>query len=60
MARGGKPVTRFSASREIPASVEQVFATLGHSQCLARWRGPANEQDLDRLSTEVLRKPIGG
>lgn len=34
-------VTTFSTSREIPASVEQVFAALSSPERLARWWGPA-------------------
>ena len=36
-----KPVTTFSTSREIPATVEQVFAAFSHSERLSRWWGPA-------------------
>ncbi|MEY4884649.1 MAG: hypothetical protein RIS34_2503 [Pseudomonadota bacterium] len=35
------PVTTFNTSREIPATVEQVFAAISDSQRLARWWGPA-------------------
>ena len=31
----------FSTSREIPATVEQVFAALSHPERLSRWWGPA-------------------
>ena len=34
-------MTTFSTSREIPATVEQVFAAISHSERLARWWGPA-------------------
>jgi uncharacterized protein YndB with AHSA1/START domain len=34
-------VTTFSTSREIPATVEQVFAAISHPERLARWWGPA-------------------
>lgn len=34
-------MTTFTTSREIPASVEQVFAVLSNPQRLARWWGPA-------------------
>jgi uncharacterized protein YndB with AHSA1/START domain len=34
-------MTTFSASREIPAPVEQVFAAFSHPERLARWWGPA-------------------
>ena len=36
-----KPVTTFSTSREIPATVEQVFAAFSHPERLSRWWGPA-------------------
>ncbi len=31
----------FSTSRDIPATVEQVFAAISHPERLARWWGPA-------------------
>lgn len=34
-------MTTFRTSREIPASVEQVFAAISDPQRLARWWGPA-------------------
>ncbi len=34
-------MTTFNTSREIPASVEQVFAAIKDPQRLARWWGPA-------------------
>ena len=34
-------MTTFSTSREIPATVEQVFAAISHPERLARWWGPA-------------------
>lgn len=34
-------MTTFSTSREIPASVEHVFAALSNPERLARWWGPA-------------------
>jgi uncharacterized protein YndB with AHSA1/START domain len=34
-------VTTFNTSREIPATVEQVFAAFSDPQRLARWWGPA-------------------
>jgi uncharacterized protein YndB with AHSA1/START domain len=34
-------VTTFRTSREIPATVEQVFAAISHPERLARWWGPA-------------------
>lgn len=34
-------MTTFTTSREIPASVEQVFAAISHPERLARWWGPA-------------------
>ena len=34
-------VTTFSTSREIPATVEHVFAAFSHAECLSRWWGPA-------------------
>jgi uncharacterized protein YndB with AHSA1/START domain len=34
-------MTTFRTSREIPATVEQVFAALSHPERLARWWGPA-------------------
>jgi uncharacterized protein YndB with AHSA1/START domain len=34
-------MTTFNTSREIPATVEQVFAAISHPERLARWWGPA-------------------
>ena len=34
-------MTTFSTSREIPATVEQVFAAFSHPKRLSRWWGPA-------------------
>lgn len=34
-------MTTFSTSREIPATVEQVFDALSHPERLSRWWGPA-------------------
>jgi uncharacterized protein YndB with AHSA1/START domain len=34
-------MTTFTTSREIPATVEQVFAAISDPECLARWWGPA-------------------
>ena len=34
-------MTTFSTSRDIPATVEQVFAAFSHPERLARWWGPA-------------------
>lgn len=34
-------MTTFSTSREIPATVEQVFAAISDPERLARWWGPA-------------------
>ena len=34
-------MTTFNTSREIPATVEQVFAAISDSERLARWWGPA-------------------
>jgi hypothetical protein len=34
-------MTTFKTSREIPATVEQVFAAISDSERLARWWGPA-------------------
>ncbi|MDB6120686.1 MAG: polyketide cyclase [Verrucomicrobiaceae bacterium] len=34
-------MTTFSTSREIPASVEEVFAAISDPERLARWWGPA-------------------
>lgn len=34
-------MTTFSTSREIPETVEQVFAAISHPERLARWWGPA-------------------
>ena len=36
-----KPMTTFNTSREIPATVEQVFAAISDPERLARWWGPA-------------------
>jgi uncharacterized protein YndB with AHSA1/START domain len=36
-----KPMTIFSTTREIPATVEQVFAAIDHPERLARWWGPS-------------------
>ena len=36
-----KPIKTFNTSREIPASVEQVFAAISNPERLARWWGPA-------------------
>src|SRR5271170_926567 len=36
-----KTVTTFSTAREIPASIEQVFAAISDPQRLARWWGPS-------------------
>jgi uncharacterized protein YndB with AHSA1/START domain len=36
-----KPMTTFRTSREIPATVEQVFAAFSQPERLARWWGPA-------------------
>jgi uncharacterized protein YndB with AHSA1/START domain len=36
-----EPMTTFSTSREIPATVEQVFAAIGDPERLSRWWGPA-------------------
>jgi uncharacterized protein YndB with AHSA1/START domain len=33
-------MTTFSTSREIPATVEQVFAAFSHPERLSRWWGP--------------------
>ena len=41
-------MTAFNTSREIPATVEQVFAAFSDPERMAR------RQNLDRLSTEVL------
>jgi uncharacterized protein YndB with AHSA1/START domain len=35
------PMSTFNTSREIPATVEQVFAAFSDPQRLARWWGPA-------------------
>ena len=35
-----KPMTTFNTSREIPATVEQVFAAISDPERLARWWGP--------------------
>jgi uncharacterized protein YndB with AHSA1/START domain len=59
----------FQASRKIAAPPSSVFAAFEDSSRLAVWWGPAgftntlvpaNEQLLDRLSAEVLRKHGGG
>lgn len=34
-------MTTFNTSREIPATVEEVFAAFSHAERLARWWGPA-------------------
>jgi len=34
-------MTTFKTSREIPATVEEVFAAISHPERLARWWGPA-------------------
>ena len=47
-------MTSFSTSREIRAGVEQVFASRVEHIVV-----PANEQNLDRLSLEVLRQTGG-
>ena len=36
-----KNMTTFATSREIPATVEQVFAAISDPERLARWWGPA-------------------
>jgi uncharacterized protein YndB with AHSA1/START domain len=36
-----KPMTTFNTSREIPATVEQVFAAISDPERLSRWWGPA-------------------
>jgi uncharacterized protein YndB with AHSA1/START domain len=36
-----KPMTTFNTSREIPATVEQVFAAICDPERLSRWWGPA-------------------
>ena len=36
-----KPMTTFDTSREIPATVDQVFAAISDPERLARWWGPA-------------------
>jgi uncharacterized protein YndB with AHSA1/START domain len=36
-----RPMTTFNTSREIPATVEQVFAAMSDPERLARWWGPA-------------------
>ena len=38
---GSRPSGTFSTSREIPATVEHVFAAFSHPERLARWWGPA-------------------
>lgn len=35
-----RPMTTFSTSREIPATVDQVFAAFNDAERLARWWGP--------------------
>jgi uncharacterized protein YndB with AHSA1/START domain len=35
------PMSTFSTSREVPATVEQVFAAFSDPERLARWWGPA-------------------
>jgi uncharacterized protein YndB with AHSA1/START domain len=37
-----RPMTTFSTSREIPATVDQVFAAFSDAERLARWWGPAD------------------
>lgn len=34
-------MTTFNTSREIPATVEEVFAAFSHPERLSRWWGPA-------------------
>jgi len=34
-------MTHFQTSREIPASIEEVFAAMSHPERLAKWWGPA-------------------
>jgi len=36
-----RPMTTFSTSREIPATVKEVFAAISDPERLARWWGPA-------------------
>ena len=38
---GSRPPGTFRTSREIPATVDQVFAAFSHPERLARWWGPA-------------------
>src|SRR5208282_5655864 len=38
---GERPMKTFSTSREIPATLEQVFAAISRPDHLARWWGPA-------------------
>ena len=38
---GSRPSGTFSTSREIPATVDQVFAAFSHPERLSRWWGPA-------------------
>ena len=38
---GSRASGTFSTSREIPATVDQVFAAFSHPERLARWWGPA-------------------
>jgi uncharacterized protein YndB with AHSA1/START domain len=40
-AEAKKPMTTFNTSREIPATVEQVFAAISDPERLSRWWGPA-------------------
>lgn len=42
-------MTTFSTSREIPATVEQVFAAFSDPERLARWWGPAGFTNTFRL-----------
>jgi len=41
MSRVSPEFPPFSTSREIPATVEQVFAAFSHPERLSRWWGPA-------------------
>jgi uncharacterized protein YndB with AHSA1/START domain len=49
-------MTTFSTSREIPATVEQVFAAFSHPERLSRWWGPAGFTNTFR----VCEFKIGG
>jgi uncharacterized protein YndB with AHSA1/START domain len=40
-SKRGKTMTTFNTSREIPATVEEVFAAIREPERLARWWGPA-------------------